>query len=145
MRVYGVDFTCAPRAAKAITVAAGCLRKNRLAIDNVERLESFIAFETFLARPGPWIGGFDFPFSLPGELVRDLGWPAHWPRLVAHCAAMDRLAFRAVLNAYRMTRPIGSKYVHRATDHPAGSRRSRSCSMKARRGCLPRGSTSPRC
>jgi hypothetical protein len=34
---------------------------------------------------------------------------------------MDRLAFRAVLNAYRMTRPVGGKYVHRATDHPAGS------------------------
>ena len=105
MRIYGVDFTCAPRRAKAITVAAGSLRQNRLAIEEVERLESFSAFEAFLARPGPWTGGFDFPFSLPRQLVRDLGWPADWPRLVAHCAAMDRLAFRAVLNAYRMTRP----------------------------------------
>jgi hypothetical protein len=121
VRIYGVDFTCAPRRAKAITVAAGSLRHNRLAIEAVERLESFSAFEAFLARPGPWIGGFDFPFSLPRQLVRDLGWPADWPRLVAHCAAMDRLAFRAVLNAYRMTRPVGGKYVHRATDHPAGS------------------------
>ena len=121
MRIYGIDFTCAPRRAKAITVATGSLRKNCLVIENLERLESFTAFETFLARPGPWIGGFDFPFSQPRQLVRDLGWPADWPRLVAHCAAMDRLAFRAVLNAYRMTRPVGSKYVHRATDHPAGS------------------------
>jgi Protein of unknown function (DUF429) len=121
VRVYGVDFTCAPRRAKAITVAAGSLKKNGLVIDSVERLESFGAFETFLRRPGPWIGGFDFPFSLPRELVRDLRWPADWPRLIAHCAAMDRLAFRAVLDAYRMTRPLGSKYVHRATDHPAGS------------------------
>ena len=121
MRIYGIDFTCAPRRAKAITVAAGSLKKDRLAIENVERLESLSAFEAFLARPGPWIGGFDFPFSLPRDLVRDLGWPTDWPRLVAHCATMDRLAFRAVLNAYRMTRPIGSKYVHRATDHPAGS------------------------
>jgi hypothetical protein len=121
LRIYGIDFTCAPRRVKAITVAAGSLKKNCLVIENVERLESFAAFEAFLARPGPWIGGFDFPFSLPRQLVRDLGWPADWPRLVAHCAAMDRLAFRAVLNAYRMTRPAGSKYVHRATDHPAGS------------------------
>ena len=121
MKLYGVDFTCAPRRAKAITVAAGSLKKNRLVIENVERLESFTAFETFLARPGPWIGGFDFPFSLPRQLVRDLGWPADWRRLVEYCAAMDRFAFRAVLNAYRMTRPVGGKYVHRATDYPAGS------------------------
>ena len=121
MRIYGIDFTCAPRPAKAITVAAGRLKANCLYVEGIERLESFTDFEAFLARPGPWIGGFDFPFSLPLELVRDLGWPADWPRLVAHCATMDRLAFRAVLNAYRMTRPVGSKYVHRATDHPAGS------------------------
>jgi hypothetical protein len=121
VRIYGIDFTCAPRRAKAITVATGALTKNCLVIESVERLESFSAFETFLARPGPWIGGFDFPFSLPRELVRDLGWPAEWRALVAHCTAMDRLAFRAVLNAYRLTRPVGKKYAHRATDYPAGS------------------------
>ena len=121
MKIYGIDFTCAPRRAKAITVAAGSIKNNRLAIENLERLESFSAFEAFLARPGPWIGGFDFPFSLPRQLVRELGWPADWRRLVAHCATLDRLAFRAVLNDYRMTRPVGSKYVHRKTDHPAGS------------------------
>ena len=121
MRVYGVDFTCAPRQAKGITVASGLLKRNVLAVAGVEHLASFPAFEAFLARPGPWIGGFDFPFSLPRELVADLGWPAQWPGLVAHCAAMDRLSFRAALNAYRMTRAVGSKYVHRKTDTPAGS------------------------
>jgi hypothetical protein len=121
MRIYGVDFTCAPRKAKPITVAGGSLEKNRLEIDAVENLETFAAFEAFLARPGPWLGGFDFPFSLPRELVRDLGWPAQWAGLVAHCASMDRLAFRAKLDIYRATRPIGQKYVHRATDYPAGS------------------------
>ena len=121
MRVYGVDFTCAPRRRKPITVAGGCLRKSALTIVALERLETFAAFESFLARPGPWIGGFDFPFSLPRELVRDLGWPAHWPALVAHCNAMSRLEFRASLDAYRASRPPGNKYAHRATDHPAGS------------------------
>ena len=49
-------------------------RRNRflaggiLEIGEAQRLESFTAFEDFLARPGPWIGGFDFPFSLPREL-----------------------------------------------------------------------------
>jgi hypothetical protein len=121
VKVYGVDFTCAPRRAKAITVAAGVLKKNLLHVEQVESLQTFTAFEAFLARPGPWIGGFDFPFSLPRELVRDLGWPAEWPQLVAHCAAMDRLAFRAALDRYRMSRPDGRKYAHRATDLPAGS------------------------
>ncbi|HEU4350586.1 MAG TPA: DUF429 domain-containing protein, partial [Burkholderiales bacterium] len=90
-------------------------------LDGVEMLETFDAFERFLARPGPWVGGFDFPFSLPRELVRDLGWPQNWQTLVAHCSAMDRLAFRATLDLYRASRPAGRKYVHRATDHPAGS------------------------
>ena len=121
MKVYGVDFTCAPRRAKAITVAAGMLQKSAVEIRQIEQLPTFADFEGFLARPGPWIGGFDFPFSLPQELVSDLGWPAPWPQLVAHCATMDRLAFREVLNAYRMSRAIGRKYAHRKTDGPAGS------------------------
>ena len=121
MRIYGVDFTCAPRKAKPITVACGLLKGTALEVREIERLESFAAFEAFLARPGPWIGGFDFPFSLPRELVRDLRWPDDWRGLVAHCSAMDRSSFRSVLDAYRAARPVGRKYVHRATDYPAGS------------------------
>ena len=121
MRIYGVDFTCAPRRAKPTTVASGFLNGNALALESVESLESFAEFETLLARPGPWVGGFDFPFSLPRELVRDLAWPATWKGLVAHCAAMTRLELRQTLDAYRNTREVGRKYAHRATDLPAGS------------------------
>ncbi|HUQ76420.1 MAG TPA: DUF429 domain-containing protein [Burkholderiales bacterium] len=121
MRIYGVDFTCAPRRAKPITVAAGRLKKSFLKLEAIERLESFADFEAFLSRPGAWVGGFDFPFSLPRELVRDMRWPQEWPQLVAHCAAMSRLSFRKVLDIYRATRPVGSKYAHRSTDYPAGS------------------------
>jgi hypothetical protein len=121
LRVYGVDFTCAPRRAKPITLAVGALQGNTLHIEEIERLQTFPAFEGFLRRPGPWIGGFDFPFSLPRELVRDLGWPPRWKALVAHCARLDRLELRRVLDAYRATRPAGRKYAHRATDYPAGS------------------------
>ncbi len=121
MRIYGVDFTCAPRKAKPITAAAAVLDKNVLVLETVEKLESFAEFEGLLGRPGPWIGGFDFPFSLPLELLRDLGWPRAWPELVRHCRGMDRQQFRATLDAYRETRPAGRRYAHRATDHPAGS------------------------
>jgi hypothetical protein len=121
VRIYGVDFTCAPRRAKPITVASGKLTRAVLEVEEVESLQDFPGFEAFLARLGPWIGGFDFPFSLPRELVRDLGWPADWSGLVAHCATMDRAGFRFVLDTYRASRPAGRKYAHRATDYPAGS------------------------
>src|ERR671930_51341 len=121
LRIYGVDFTCAPRRAKPITAAVGLLKDAALRIERIEPLCSFAEFEALLARPGPWVGGFDFPFSLPRELARDLGWPAAWAELVAHCAAYERSKFREVLDAYRASRPIGAKYAHRATDHPAGS------------------------
>lgn len=121
MRIYGVDFTCAPRKAKPITVAAALLKEQALLVEAIERLESFAAFEVFLAQPGPWIGGFDFPFGMPQELVRDLKWPAEWKSLVGHCAAMTRTELRAILDDYRASRPIGKKYAHRATDYPAGS------------------------
>jgi len=121
LRIYGVDFTCAPRRAKPITVACAVLNKSALHIEGIEEPHTFAEFEAFLQRPGPWVGGFDFPFSLPRELVRDLGWPRGWKALVAHCSTMDRAAFRRALDAYRATRPVGGKYAHRATDHPAGS------------------------
>ena len=121
MRIFGIDFTCAPRRAKPITVAVCSLRRKSLALEAIECLQSFADFEALLARPGPWVGGFDLPFSLPRELVRDLGWPPDWPMLVAHCASIPRVAFRKTLDAYRASRPVGSKYAHRATDFPAGS------------------------
>jgi uncharacterized protein DUF429 len=121
LRIYGLDFTCAPRRAKPITAAVAVLREKSLHLEAIERLESFAEFEALLARPGPWVGGFDLPFSLPLELLRDLGWPAGWPELVAHCAAMTRLQLRERLDQYRQTRKPGSRYAHRATDHPAGS------------------------
>ena len=121
MRIFGVDFTCAPRKAKPITAAFGALKGKTLHLQGVERRESFAAFEAFIRQPGPWIGGFDFPFSLPLELSRDLRWPQEWAALVAHCRAFDRPRFREVLDAYRKTRAAGKKYAHRATDLPAGS------------------------
>jgi len=121
LRIYGVDFTCAPRRAKPITVASAVLKRKRLELEAIERLPSFADFESMLTRPGPWVGGFDFPFSLPRELVRDLRWPAPWPELVAHCTALSRQQLREILDGYRATRRVGSKYAHRATDHPAGS------------------------
>jgi hypothetical protein len=97
------------------------LKKNALHLEEIEKLKTFERFEEFLRRKGPWIGGFDFPFSMPAEVVRHLGWPSPWSDLVAHCASLKREDLRRILDTYRASRPVGSKYAHRATDLPAGS------------------------
>jgi hypothetical protein len=119
--IYGVDFTSAPCARKPIVIARGRLTRNVLALEAIEPLADWPRFEALLQTPGPWIGGFDFPFGLPRAAVLDLGWPGEWHALAQHCAAMGRTAFRTAIDAYRATRPIGNKYPHRATDAPAGS------------------------
>jgi hypothetical protein len=121
VKVVGVDFTSAPRRAKPITIAHGFLEKDLLTIGEIEELENFQEFEALLCRPGPWVGGFDFPFGLPRELAHDLDWPLKWRALVDFCANLSRREFRGILDGYRATRPTGRKYAHRRTDLPAGS------------------------
>jgi hypothetical protein len=121
VKVVGVDFTSAPRRAKPIVVAHGVATGKRLRIDALESPADFDAFEHCLARAGPWVGGFDFPFGLPRELVADLLWPREWKTLVAFCAALSRAEFRGILDGYRASRSPGHKFAHRATDGPAGS------------------------
>ncbi|MGQ0510618.1 MAG: DUF429 domain-containing protein [Betaproteobacteria bacterium] len=121
MRIIGVDFTSAPGPRKAITVARCELKGTSLRLLAIDELRDFDAFEALLREPGPWVGGFDFPFGLPRELLRDLGWPRDWRKLVAFCAALSRREWRGILDGYRATRPAGRKYAHRATDLPAGS------------------------
>ena len=119
--ILGVDFTSAPCARKPIIVARGRVVPGAYQLDAIDALADWSSFERLLAAPGPWICGFDFPFGLPRHGVRELGWPQDWGALARHCAAMGRAEFRAAIDAYRSTRPMGDKYPHRATDHPAGS------------------------
>jgi len=121
VKIVGVDFTSAPRKAKPIVIAHGLARGRGFRLDALEPLADFDAFERFLLRPGPWVGGFDFPFGLPRELLADLLWPTDWRRLVTFCAGLSRSELRGILDGYRATRPAGRKYAHRATDRPAGS------------------------
>ena len=121
LQLLGIDFTSAPRRAKPITVACGHLDGARVVLDRFERCADWPSFEALLARHGPWLGAFDFPFGLPREAIVDLGWPQAWPALVRHCAALGKPAFRAALDAYRESRPAGRRYAHRATDLPARS------------------------
>ena len=120
--VLGVDFSSAPTRRKPITVAhARRIGAGTLKLEWLEAVESLAAFVSLLARPGPWIGGFDFPFGLPRELVLEAGWPTDWPSLVRQFSGTPRPMLREQLRAFCAKRPAGSKFAHRATDRPAGS------------------------
>lgn len=127
-RILGVDFTSAPRPRKPITIASAAVGAGCLRIDSVDAARSFAEFDAALARPGPWIAGFDFPFGLPRELLAKLGWPhvpadgmTAWARMVRHLEAMPRADMVAAFRAWCDARPAGEKFAHRETDRRAGS------------------------
>ncbi|WP_018410552.1 DUF429 domain-containing protein [Methyloversatilis thermotolerans] len=119
--LYGIDFTSSPSARKPVNVARGEVEGDTLVLTGFERFPSWAGFEAFLARPGPWLGGFDFPFGLPRESVLEHGWPQDWAGLVRAISALGRQDFKALADAERALRPVGRKYPHRATDLPASS------------------------
>lgn len=119
--LVGCDFSSAPTRRKPIVLASGTSASGRVQLAKLERLESLDAFEAWLRQAAGWVGAFDFPFSLPRELVAHLGWPLAWPALMAHYAAMSRADIRQTFAAFCDARPAGAKFAHRATDRPAGS------------------------
>jgi Protein of unknown function (DUF429) len=120
-RVLGVDFTSAPSPRKPIVVARGELRASKLTVTHIDRLNDFDAFDALLAEPGPWVGAFDLPFGLPRELVDTMNWPARWSDLTLHLQKIGKGEFKDALNAVRMTRPMGARYIPRKGDAAAGS------------------------
>jgi hypothetical protein len=122
MKIYGLDFTSAPSRRKPITCAQCRLNDGTLHLEAFGSLETFTAFERFLAQPGPWVAGIDFPFGQPRQLVENLGWPQTWAGYVRHLSGMSKREFDALLRDYRAGRPKGDKQHLRRTDELAGSR-----------------------
>jgi len=121
--LLGCDFSSAPTRRKTIVVATGTptATGDRVRLDALHHFASLDAWGDWLAAQPDWTGAFDFPFSLPRELVEHLGWPTTWPELIAHYAALDRTEIRRLFAAFCAARPAGSKFAHRASDRPAGS------------------------
>jgi hypothetical protein len=119
--LVGCDFSSSPTKRKPIVLAIGQLTGARVALARLERIESLPAFGAWLAQPQDWIGGFDFPFGLPRELVETLGWPTQWRDCIAHYAGLTREEIRATFAAFCDARPVGGKFAHRAFDRQAGS------------------------
>lgn len=114
--VLGVDFTSAPCKRKPITAARCHLDGTILILSQLEAIEDFAGFENLLVTPGPWIGGFDFPFGLPRDAIDALHWPKAWPDMVRHCGKLGRAAFTAASDGLRRSRPEGKKYPKRRGD-----------------------------
>jgi hypothetical protein len=122
LRVYGVDFSSAPSTQKPITAAVCTLAGDGLVLHAVAPLPSLGHFEGFLAHEGPWLAGFDLPFSMPRALIEHFGWPSQsWQDFIRWYAAQPREWLRMQFKAFCAPRPYRSKYVYRRTDKPAGS------------------------
>jgi hypothetical protein len=121
MKVYGIDFTSAPKRRKPITCLECRLDGNRLEAGELIEWRDFDAFEDALRKHGPWIAGIDFPFGHSRKFIENIGWPNTWQGYVAHAGSLGRKGFRSVLDDYRANRPAGDKEHRRATDVKAGS------------------------
>ena len=121
MKVFGVDFTSRPRKAKPITCAECHFDGQTLKLTAIQTFSSFEIFENWLATPGPWIAGFDFPFGQPGKLISNLGWPKDWSTYMAIISDMSREDFVQLLEDYKQDREVGDKEHLRETDTLARS------------------------
>jgi Protein of unknown function (DUF429) len=121
LQLLGIDFTSAPSRRKPITVARGTLVGQRLAVQRIDRLNDHAAFEALLREPGPWLGGFDFPFGLPREFVDSLALGSDAESVMSalqkRCAG--RMALRALVDSWGNGRPAGQRLIHRRTDRAA--------------------------
>ncbi|MGZ5847118.1 MAG: DUF429 domain-containing protein [Ramlibacter sp.] len=119
--LVGCDFSSAPSRRKPVVLAFGHAVQGRVVLDKLQRLETLPAFGHWLAQPGPWVAGFDFPFGLPRELVEHLGWPVDWLGCIRHYCSLPREEIRERFAAFCDARPAGGKFAHRAFDRRAGS------------------------
>ncbi len=116
MIVHGVDFTSRPSRRKPITWAVCRAEGEGLVVQTLDRLETLEQFEQRLSQPGPWVGGFDFPFSLPRAFLTTMGWPLDWGRLMQGLDGSAPQTAAAMMDAYRKAMPAGAKHPLRATD-----------------------------
>jgi len=120
--LLGVDFTSAPSRRKPITVAHGRVDGGRLRLAEVRACPAWPDFEATLAAAGPWLGAFDFPFGLPRGFVDalSLGRSAAEVSTSLRARCSDRMAFRALADAWGESRPPGQRLLHRVADLALG-------------------------
>ncbi len=121
MRIYGLDFTSSPSRRKPLVALLCALEDDVLLVEGSEEITDFAGFEGFLAKPGPWVCGMDFPFGQPRSLVSALGWSESWEGYVGEIARLSKEEFEGAIRADMAQRPAGSKYRYRLADRRSGS------------------------
>jgi hypothetical protein len=121
VRVYGIDFTSDPKEGKPLAKAVCRLDGAVLFVESLSPMCSYQGFALFLAEPGPWVAGIDFPFGQPRQLVIDLKWPQSWGEYVRRIADFSKTAYAKLIDGYRAGQPAGLKEHFRAVDRKAGS------------------------
>ena len=120
MRIYGIDFTSAPKRAKPIVVANCKASERELKLEGFLEFSDWPAYELWLGTDAEWIGGFDFPFGLPRRFVESQGWPNDWGGMVTACVSGGKQRFAEIaMQAFLDARAKADK--HRATDLISGS------------------------
>jgi hypothetical protein len=120
--LIGCDFSSRPDRRKPIAIARGrLLSAGVVALDALQPLDTLASYAQWLKDEPAWVGGFDFPFGLPRELVLALHWPTEWLALMQLYAGLSRVEIRDRFAAFCDARPAGGKFAHRATDRWAGS------------------------
>lgn len=121
MKVYGLDFTSVPSQRKPITCAECEFQSEVLLLRNFYLYPNFTDFEAFLALPGAWIAGVDFPISLPRQLIENLQWGNTWTEYVSRVADKTKQEFVDALTQYSSQRPYGDREHKRAVDKLCGA------------------------
>ena len=116
MRIFGIDFTSAPRKAKPITCAVADLTEHELRIAEIEHWPSFAPFDAILKDSGSWVAGIDLPLGQPRRLVEALNWPTTWEGYVNHVGTMSKTDFVQTIVEYSARQPAGDKHHRRSTD-----------------------------
>jgi hypothetical protein len=140
--LLGLDFSCAPTKRKPLTLARGRRSGSVVKLDRVDELPTLTEWEALMAAEAAGSQGFlmacDFPFGLPRPFVQALSahGPGEIPAMLAdtsckvaeavrlirtlHTHCVDRAGFQRLVDGWGQTwqisRPKGSKLLHRASD-----------------------------
>jgi hypothetical protein len=117
VRILGVDFTSRPTRKKPITACWANLNGTVLAINSLIAIENWESFDSLLATPGPWIGGFDLPFGQPTEFLDSLGFQRDYRQLIETTGALSREEWVAQCRSFRSA--DGRRELQRETDKKA--------------------------
>ena len=119
IRILGVDFTSRPSKRKPITACWAVLSGDVLAVESLEAIEDWTAFDSLLATPGPWIGGFDLPFGQPAEFLDSLSLRGPYWDVIEHIRALSRPAWVDQCRSFRSA--DGKRELRRETDKRANA------------------------